>query len=248
MFIAKNLKQLRLDMGMTQEELAERVGVTGQAVSKWERGECYPDITLLPGLANCFDVTVDELLGMAEIKGKMWGVYARANELQIEGKYYEAAAIMEDALKTFPADLGLAMWRAVTLVMAGEEVSHAIELCERRLEESRLSDHSRGGVVTVLCFLYRSVGMIEKAETLARRLPHWYTGRELVLPHFLAQPEREAYLREHLPGILTGICEMIDGYTGTIEEHLRRTAFGEYKSNASPVEAATRIVEFLTGR
>ena len=86
MLIAKNLRRLRLDMGLTQEELAERVGVTGQAVSKWERDECYPDITLLPGLAGCFGVTVDELLGMAEIKGKMWGVYARANALQLEGK------------------------------------------------------------------------------------------------------------------------------------------------------------------
>ena len=54
MHIAKNLRRLRLDKGLTQEELAERVGVTGQAVSKWERDECYPDITLLPGLANCF--------------------------------------------------------------------------------------------------------------------------------------------------------------------------------------------------
>ena len=60
MLIARNLKRLRLDMGLTQEDLAERVGVTGQAVSKWERDECYPDITLLPGLANCFDVPCTE--------------------------------------------------------------------------------------------------------------------------------------------------------------------------------------------
>ena len=86
MYIAQNLKRLRLDMGITQEELAQRIGVTGQAVSKWERDECYPDITLLPGLANCFDVTVDELLGMSEIKGKMWNVYARANTLQVDYK------------------------------------------------------------------------------------------------------------------------------------------------------------------
>jgi transcriptional regulator with XRE-family HTH domain len=105
MLIGKNLRRLRLDRELTQEEPAERIGVTGQAVSKWERDECYPDITLLPGLANCFNVTVDELLGMSEIKGKMWGVYSRAVNLQKEGRYHDAAAVYDEALRTFPADL-----------------------------------------------------------------------------------------------------------------------------------------------
>lgn len=245
MFIAKNLKRLRLDMGLTQEELAERVGVTGQAVSKWERDECYPDITLLPGLANCFDVTVDELLGMTEIKGKMWGVYARANTLKVEGKYHDAVAIYDEALITFPADLGLSAARAQTLAMAGEGIDHAIIMCERRLEDD-LNDHSRSGVVAVLCFLYRSAGMLEKAETLARRRPHARDSRELLLPNFLTQSERDAYLREHLPGILTAICELINGEKVTDEEHLRQTILGSYRAPIPPADAAIKIAGFLT--
>lgn len=245
MFIAKNLKRLRLEMGLTQEELAERVGVTGQAVSKWERDECYPDITLLPGLSNCFGVTVDELLGMTEIKGKMWGVYARANTLQVEGKYHDAVAIYDEALKTFPADLGLLAARAEALAMAGEGIDHAIEMCERRLKDG-LNDHSRSGVVAVLCFLYRSAGMSEKAELLARRRPHARDSRELLLPNFLAPPERVAYLREHLPGILTAICEIIDGGIGTDEEHLRQTILGTYRAPIPPADAAMKIAGFMT--
>jgi transcriptional regulator with XRE-family HTH domain len=245
MLIAKNLKRLRLDMGLTQEDLAERVGVTGQAVSKWERDECYPDITLLPGLANCFDVTVDELLGMAEIKGKMWGVYAQANTLQVEGKYHDAVAIYDKALKTFPADLGLSAARAEALAMAGKGIDYTIEMCERRLDDD-LSDHSRSGVVAVLCFLYRRAGMLEKAELLARRRPHARDSREFLLPNFLAQPERDSYLREHLPGILTVICEIIDGDIGTDEEHLRQTILGIYRAPVPPAKAAMKITKFLT--
>lgn len=245
MFIAKNIKRLRLDMRLTQDELAERVGVTGQAVSKWERDECYPDITLLPGLANCFGVTVDELLGMAEIKGKMWGVYAQANTLQVEGKYHDAAEVLNEALKIFPADLGLLAARAEALAMAGDDINNAIDACERLLTGD-VSEKRRASVVAALCFLYQSAGMTEKAELLARSRPHARESREFLLPNFLKQPERVAYLREHLPGILTDICKLIDGNVDTNEEALRQISLGQYRELINPTEAIYKIVAFLT--
>lgn len=61
--INEQIAFLRKQRGMTQEELAKALGVTNQAVSKWEQGQCCPDIGLLPDLAKMFDVSVDELLG-----------------------------------------------------------------------------------------------------------------------------------------------------------------------------------------
>ena len=61
--LSARIKQLRTDFGMTQKELAGKVGVTSQAVSKWERGDECPDIYLLPALAAVFGVTTDEILG-----------------------------------------------------------------------------------------------------------------------------------------------------------------------------------------
>lgn len=60
--IGKRISNLRKEKGITQEDLAERLGVTPQAVSKWENDISYPDITLLPRLAEILGVTVDELL------------------------------------------------------------------------------------------------------------------------------------------------------------------------------------------
>ena len=53
---------LRKERGLTQEELAEKLGVSSQAVSKWENDLSCPDIMLLPALAKIFDTTTDELL------------------------------------------------------------------------------------------------------------------------------------------------------------------------------------------
>lgn len=74
-------------IGLTQEELAERVGVSTQAVSKWEQQLSCPDILLLPELAKIFGITIDELFGIvcpkeavyslvSSVRGRMMAGYA----------------------------------------------------------------------------------------------------------------------------------------------------------------------------
>jgi transcriptional regulator with XRE-family HTH domain len=60
--IAENITQLRKSHGMTQAGLAEKLNYTDKAVSKWERRESLPDITVLKAIADCFGVTVDYLI------------------------------------------------------------------------------------------------------------------------------------------------------------------------------------------
>lgn len=62
MTIGKRIAHLRKEKGLTQEELAQHMGISPQAVSKWENDQTCPDISALPKLARLFEVTVDELL------------------------------------------------------------------------------------------------------------------------------------------------------------------------------------------
>ena len=68
--IGENLRRLRRAADMTQERLADKLGVAYQSVSRWENGTTYPDMEMLPALSSIFGVTVDELLGMEESKKK----------------------------------------------------------------------------------------------------------------------------------------------------------------------------------
>ena len=72
--VGEQISALRKAKGLTQSELGERLGVSFQAVSKWERGETLPDITLLPSLAKVLETTVDFILTgnekTMEYKGK----------------------------------------------------------------------------------------------------------------------------------------------------------------------------------
>ena len=56
-----NFRKLRNLHELTQEQVAEMLGVTSQAISKWERGKNYPDIVLLPIISKYFDVSIDTL-------------------------------------------------------------------------------------------------------------------------------------------------------------------------------------------
>lgn len=72
MNIGNNISALRKEKGITQEELANEIGVSAQAVSKWENDSSCPDVSLLTKIADFFGVTVDELLRATEdeIKSK----------------------------------------------------------------------------------------------------------------------------------------------------------------------------------
>ena len=66
LLFAKRIRGKRLEKGLTQEQLAQAIQISPQSVSKWERGDGYPDITLLPRIANFFQISVDELIGNDE--------------------------------------------------------------------------------------------------------------------------------------------------------------------------------------
>ncbi len=98
--VGEQIAALRKAKGITQNELGERIGVSFQAVSKWERGETLPDITLLPDLAKILETTTDYILlgseKVVEYKGKftVTDIKKGLNCLKNVGEYLGAENII----------------------------------------------------------------------------------------------------------------------------------------------------------
>lgn len=133
-FLSQNLKKYRILKNLTQEDIAEYLNITPQSVSKWERGECYPDITFLPALANILGTSIDLLIGMDTIRAEQtrYTIHKNATELEKQGDYPAAEKLYRDALLIYPNKPGMILGLAGVLALQGK-TEEAIEYMEKGL-------------------------------------------------------------------------------------------------------------------
>lgn len=182
LYLPENLRKYRLLKNLTQEDVAMYLGITAQSVSKWERGETYPDITFLPAIANIFETSVDLLIGMDVIRAEKtrFNIHKEANMYQRNGDYNSAEKIYRDALLIYPNKPGMILGLGGVLALKGN-TNEAIELMERGLPLS-INEKQKSTMRATLCFLYLKSGKIEKANRLASELPHTRESREVIKP------------------------------------------------------------------
>lgn len=197
-YFAHNLKCFRIQKGFTQEELADFLHLTPQSVSKWERGETLPDITLLPALANIFETSIDLLLGMDTIRAAQtrYSIHESATLCMRDGKLAEAEQIYRDALLIYPNRPDMLLGLASVLALQGD-TDEAIALTEKGLPLSD-NEKQKATMRAVLCFLYQKRGGREHAARLASQLPHMRESREAICPVLQNDPaveEIDGYIR-----------------------------------------------------
>ncbi len=117
--LGKNVRDLRMKAGVTQEELANHLGVSMQAVSRWENGACYPDLEFIPAIAVYFGVSTDLLLGVDHTASKEAEEQAVVQWKRAfkNGRIEEALEIAEKALRAMPTNYRLMLCKAQSLVL-----------------------------------------------------------------------------------------------------------------------------------
>ena len=209
--LSDQLKKLRKEKGATQEALANHLGISTQAVSKWERGEGYPDITLLPSIAAYYDVSIDDLLGVGEIeKEKKLLAYREKNmELFRQGKSPERVALWREARREFPNDPAV-LYNLMYALLAEDRNKNADEIIgfgERILNES--TDNSlRSGAIQCLCSTYyfgrKDVESAKKYANMAGR--YSVTANEM-MPNLLDGEEAVRYCQTNIQELMDMISQ-----------------------------------------
>ncbi|MDE7193944.1 MAG: helix-turn-helix domain-containing protein [Oscillospiraceae bacterium] len=189
LYIGENLKKQRKLRELTQEQLANILGVSFQSVSKWERSEGYPDIELLPTIADCFGITVDELIGMNEIRDSTdaKAILEKAKKNLSEGLIEENIRLLSEAVKVHPNNYELLAQYAgnLTFIALNKESEEyrennlkAVEIAKRIVAECT-DPKIRSRMQSDLCVYYRNLGMSDKALEAADALPSMWSGSEL---------------------------------------------------------------------
>ncbi len=192
MSFGTTIKKLRRNKDMTQEELAEVLSISPQAVSRWETDSAMPDISLLPSLCNFFGVTSDYLLGIdvENRQQQIEKIISEADKLSFRGYLVEAREILENGLKKYPDD-----YKILRSMMLNSFNQFCIETDETRKkafskETINLGERILGGCTTdrirmnaiqILCLTYPECGMRDKARELAMTMPFICQTRECLL-------------------------------------------------------------------
>lgn len=205
MNIGKTIKNLRRERDMTQEQLAEYLNISSQAVSRWETDLALPDITLLPTLANLLGVSIDELLGMNESRD----INIRVHERRNAGDFDGAVTLLRDEIKLFPHDWGLLSELAVSLSFGDQaNIQEAITLCEKALAGSP-SEKCRSTTRALLCLLYMETAEQQKAAALVGKIPHLWESREMLKPEVQTGEEKRTAIKDCVNLCLSVLCQKI---------------------------------------
>ena len=207
-----NLKQLRKEKNLTQEELAECLGVSPQTVSKWENNLSMPDISALPVMADYFGISLDSfLLHNADQRDKEMKDFAKhIHELADSGNMAEAYTTLKEAMGKWALSASmnhLMSWAAYQLSkekdgeMRQQLLEEALMYADRAIRLDGGETARTAQAKMTKCFCMVDLGRRAEAIKVANNLPSMYSSRERVLAKISEAADKAKYVEALLQNL-----------------------------------------------
>ena len=199
LYFSETIRRLRRERELTQEALSDFLGVSFQAVSKWERGESYPDIELLPTIAEFFSVTTDELLGVDKAKNEA-DILAIVDKFD-NGKYNGSdgsLSFMEDAYHKYPSDFRILVRYMHSLVNDNADTGDylknkkAIFAIYDRIQTYCTNDAIRMYAKNLMIHYYKALIRVENSGVTEQDMVN-------LIEEMPAIPDSREYLMSYMP-------------------------------------------------
>ena len=248
-FFGENLKRLRKEKELTQENLAEFLGVSFQTISKWERGETYPDITTLPIISRFFNVSFDDLLGVNKSREeKQINEYLKLYDNLKLKDLTLTFNMFQDAVKEFPNDFRILI-RYMELLYdvkgfgqggykdISKEIASIYEKIQNYCTDDNIRIRSKVIMISHLVTLYQCVPneegkyrvykeYLNHAEEIVSTLPSINDTKELMLMSLAFDTEKyNSSHRNALEELLFILQDTLFGYSYNYKPEKRLEIF-----------------------
>jgi len=176
MKLGQKIKVLRKQKNISQEVLAQVLGVTFQAVSKWETGAAMPDVTMIPAIASFFEVSTDELFdfNLIEQEQKVMQLCYDAEEYRYSDPE-KSEAMLRDALKQFPGN-DIILNNLLYTMQTPERNEEVITVCKSILEVTK-DDEVKYDVLRILANTYHEMGQQALVKPVLEQIPEIYFSK-----------------------------------------------------------------------
>ena len=236
MRLGEKIKSFRKQKNISQEVFANYLGVSFQAVSKWETGNTMPDVTMIPAIASFFGVSTDELFdyNLYEVEKNVEAIVAEHSKYWDEDKT-KAEKIIRDGLKQYPGNEVLL--NCLIGVLALPERNEEVISVSKALVESAKHDEVRFDAYRIMAEAYKSQGEYQLAKEAIDHIPELYFTKLEVAAQLLDGDEMyEAALKQkNLSAYSLIDMLMIAG------KHLK--ANGESEKAASQFRIAKMVID-----
>lgn len=177
MKLSDNIKRLRKEKAISQEVLANHLGVSFQAVSKWENDAAMPDVLLIPAIASFFGVSTDELFGfnVYEIEQEVYRIRDEAYAYRRVGDMTQAEILLREGVKRFPGNEVLL--NNLLYVLDEETQGEELAMLCKQLANTSHDDEIKYDAIRILAEHYKASGQTELIKPTLEQIPEIYFSK-----------------------------------------------------------------------